>query len=256
MGACQGPAADYRRIRSLRVRRQTGSRGAYAFPALPTGEYSVAFSLPGFRTVVRGDLRMTLNTTLSVDATLEIGGVEETIVIAAAAPVVDVTTTTTAVNFTEELLEDIPNARDIWVAMAQAPGFQMEAYDVGGSHTGTQTGLQAFGFGDQHRTLFEGINVTEGTAWHAGYFDYGSLEDFQLGGAGNMGETHGLGAFLNLTVKSGGDRFSGDVYVDFLNQRTVSDNVPDALRRGGAAGPYRAPPAACGRATRSRSRAT
>ena len=104
---------------------------------------------------------MTLNTTLSVDATLEIGGVEETVIIAVAAPVVDVTTTTTAVNFTEDLLEDVPNARDIWVAMAQAPGFQMEAYDVGGSHTGTQTGFQAFGFGDQHRTLFEGINVTE-----------------------------------------------------------------------------------------------
>ena len=57
-----------------------------------------------------------------------------------------------------------------------------------------------------------------------------------------MGETHGLGAFLNLTVKSGGDRFSDDVYVGFLNERTVSDNVPDALRRGDAAGPYRAPP--------------
>ena len=127
--------------------------------------------------------------------------------------------------------------------MAQAPGFQMEAYDVGGSHTGTQTGYQAFGFGDQHRTLLEGINVTEGTAWNAGYFDYGSLEDFQLGGAGNMSETHGLGAFLNLTTKSGGDRFTGDVHVDFLNDRTVADNVPDALRAGrGAVGPYRAPP--------------
>ncbi|MCY4030262.1 MAG: TonB-dependent receptor, partial [Acidobacteria bacterium] len=221
----------------------TGSQGGYVFPALPTGDYSVTFSLPGFRTVVRDNVRMTLNTTLSVDAMLEIGGVEETITIAAAAPLVDVRTTTTAVNFTEELLEDVPNARDIWAAMAQAPGFQMEAYDVGGSHTGTQTGFQAFGFGDQHRTLLEGINVTEGTSWNAGYFDYGSLEDFQLGGAGNMGETHGLGAFLNLTMKSGGDRFSGDIYVDFLNDRTVGDNVPPALRAGGGAlGPYRAPP--------------
>ena len=221
----------------------TGSQGGYVFPALPTGDYAVTFSLPGFRTVVRDDLRIVLNTTLTVDATLEIGGVEETVTIAAAAPLVDVRTTTTAVNFTEELLEDVPNARDIWAAMAQAPGFQMEAYDVGGSNTGTQTGYQAFGFGDQHRTLLEGINVTEGTAWNAGYFDYGSLEDFQLGGAGNMGETHGLGAFLNLTTKSGGDRFTGDVHVDFLNDRTVADNVPDALRAGGGAvGPYRAPP--------------
>ncbi|MCY3844727.1 MAG: carboxypeptidase-like regulatory domain-containing protein, partial [Acidobacteria bacterium] len=127
----------------------TGSQGGYAFAALPTGDYTVTFALPGFRTVVRGNVRMTLNTTLTVDATLELGGVEETITIAAAAPLVDVRTTTTAVNFTEELLEDVPNARDIWAAMAQAPGFQMEGYDVGGSHTGTQTGFQAFGFGDQ-----------------------------------------------------------------------------------------------------------
>ena len=42
---------------------------------------------------------------------------------------------TTAVNFTEELLKDVPNARDIWVAMAPAPGCHIEAHDVGGSHT-------------------------------------------------------------------------------------------------------------------------
>ena len=219
----------------------TGGQGTYAFPALPTGVYSVTFSLSGFGSVVRENIQMTLNTTLTVNATLEVGTLEEVITITGEAPVVDVKTTATGVNFTEELLEDIPNARDIWAAMAQAPGFQMEGYDVGGSHTGTQTGFQAFGFGDQHRTLLEGINVTETTSGNAGYFDYGSFEDFQLGGSGNMGETHGLGAFFNLTVKSGGDRFNGDIYVDFENESTVGDNVPDALRsRGGTAGPYKA----------------
>ncbi len=34
------------------------------------------------RAVVRGDLRMTLDTTPIVDATIEFGGVEETVVIA------------------------------------------------------------------------------------------------------------------------------------------------------------------------------
>ena len=213
------------------------------FPALPTGDYTVAFSLSGFRTTVRDNVRVVLNAMRTVDAVLEVGGIGETITVAAAAPLVDARTTTTAVNFTEELLEDVSNARDIWAAMAQAPGLQMEAYDVGGSQTGTQTGFQAFGFGDQHRTLPEAINFTEGTSANAGYFDYVSLEDFRLGGAWNMGETRGLGAFLNLTTTSGGDRFSGDVYVDFLNDGTVADNVPDALREGGGTGgPYRVPP--------------
>ena len=49
-------------------------------------------------------------------------------------------TTSIGTAFTKELLTDIPNARDVWAAMSQAPGFQMQAFDVGGSHTGTQTG--------------------------------------------------------------------------------------------------------------------
>ena len=211
----------------------SGSDGSYVFPALPPGVYDVVFELGGFQTVRHEGVRVNLNVTLTINVDMAIAGVEETITITGESPVVDVKTTTTGTNFTDELLNDIPNARDIWASMSQAPGFQMEGYDVGGSHAGTQTGYQAFGFGDQHRTLLEGINVTETTAGNAGYFDYGSFEEFQIGGSGNMGETHGLGAFLNVTVKSGGDRFSGNAYGDLVTSGLVSDNVPDELRQAG-----------------------
>ena len=88
-------------------------------------------------------------------------------------------------NFTKELLTEIPNARDIWAAMSQAPGLQMTAYDVGGSHTGTQTGFLTYGFSGQNQTKLEGIDTTEGTGGNAGYFDFGSFEEFQVGGAGS-----------------------------------------------------------------------
>src|SRR5207244_8761594 len=133
-------------------------------------------------------------------------------------------------NVPNELLQHSPNARDVWAAMAQAPGFQMTAYDVGGSHTGTQTGYQTYGVGYQNKTLLEGINVTEGTGSNAGYFDFGSFEEFQLGGSGNMGEQSGVGALLNLTIKSGGDKFASQVYYDYLGDQTLSNNVPDAFR--------------------------
>ncbi len=35
---------------------------------------------------------------------------------------------------------------------------------------------------------------------------------------------------LSISVKSGGDRFKGTWYSDFLNENTLSDNVPDFLR--------------------------
>ena len=101
-----------------------------------------------------------------------------------ASPVVDSSTTQVGTNFTKELLTEIPNARDIWAAMAQAPGIQMTSYDVGGSRTGTQTGFLTYGFGDQNQTKLEGIDTTEGTGANAGYFDFGSFEEFQVGGAG------------------------------------------------------------------------
>jgi hypothetical protein len=211
----------------------TGADGTYRYPALPPGVYSVTFELAGFQTLKREGIRLGLNQTLSVDAPLQLSSLQETVTITGESPVVDVKNTTVGTNFTKELLQDIPNARDIWAALAQAPGFQMTGYDVGGSRTGTQTGYQTYGVSGQNKTLFEGINVTEGQDANAGYFDFGSFEEMQVGGSGNMGEQSGVGAFLNLTVKSGGDKLSAQVYYDYVGENTLSNNVPEAFRTPG-----------------------
>ena len=65
---------------------------------------------------------------------------------------------------------------------------------------------------------------------NAGYFDFGSFEEFQLGGAGNDAAQDVPGASLNITVKSGGDRFQGTFYSDYENDSTIGNNVPDAFR--------------------------
>jgi hypothetical protein len=221
----------------------TGPDGTYRFPALPSGVYSLSYEMNGFQPGKRENIRVLLNTTLTIDARLQLAGVQEALTVTDDAPTVDIKTTSIGTSFTKELLQDIPNARDVWAAMSQAPGFQMQGYDVGGSHTGTQTGYMAYGVGDQHKTLLEGINVTEATNANAGYFDFGSFEEFQLGGAGNMGEQAGPGGLLNVTVKSGGDQFHGEVYFDYESDGTISDNVPDAFRSPGALGDdgFRAP---------------
>lgn len=221
----------------------TGADGSYNFPALPPGTYTLTFELAGFRTLRREGIRLTLNTTLAINVQLEVATIEETVTVTGESPVVDTRSTTLGTVFTKELLTEIPNARDIWAAMSQAPGFQMTGYDVGGSHTGTQTGYMTYGFAGQNKTLLEGINVTEGQDANAGYFDFGSFEEFQLGGAGNMAEQSGPGAFLNITIRSGGDRFSGQAYFDYEDDSTISDNVPAAFRVPGGldARGFRAP---------------
>jgi hypothetical protein len=212
----------------------TNAEGSYRYPALPPGVYALTFELSGFQTVRREDIRLPLNTTITADVALQIATLAETVTITGQSPVVDIKTTTIGTNFTKELLQDIPNARDLWAAMAQAPGFQMTSYDVGGSRTGTQTGYQTYGVSGQNKTLLEGINVTEGTDSNAGYFDFGSFEEMQLGGSGNMGEQSGLGAFINIReVRRRQARLAG-----LLRPRKRSDDfqqraerISDARRR-------------------------
>jgi len=220
----------------------SGSDGHYRFPALPSGLYTLTFELQGFQTMKRDGVRVTLNQTFTIDAKMKPASLSETLTISADTPTIDTKTTSIGTSFTKELLNDIPNARDVWAAMSQAPGFQMQGYDVGGSHTGTQTGFLTYGVGDQNKTLLEGINVTESTSANAGYFDFGSFEEFQLGGAGNLGEQSGPGALMNISVKSGGDKFMGQIYFDYEDKNTIGDNIADAYKvAGGSLNSFRAP---------------
>jgi hypothetical protein len=208
----------------------TGGDGSYRFLALPPGVYTVAFELSGFQGIKHENIRVVINQTLTVDQQLQVATLQETVTVTGESPIVDTSTTTLATNFTNELLTEIPNARDVWAAMAQAPGLQMTAYDVGGSRTGNQTGYITYGFSGQNQTRLEGIDTTEGRDANAGYFDFGSFEEFQVGGAGSDASTFASGAVLSISVKSGADRFTGDWYSDWLGSDTISDNVPDNLR--------------------------
>jgi hypothetical protein len=208
----------------------TGADGSYRFLALPPGVYDVAFELSGFQNTRREGVRVVINQTLTVDQQLNVATLQETVTVTGASPIVDTSTTQMGTNFTKELLTEIPNARDIWAAMSQAPGLQMTAFDVGGSNTGNQTGYRSYGFDTQNQTRMEGIDTTEGTAANAGYFDFGSFEEFQVGGAGADASAFAGGAVLSISVKSGGDRFNGSWYTDYVGEGQLTDNVPDYLK--------------------------
>jgi Carboxypeptidase regulatory-like domain len=208
----------------------TSAEGDYRFLALPPGTYDVAFELTGFQSVKREGIRVVINQTLSVDQQLAVATLQETVTVTGESPIVDTSTTTMGTNFTKELLTEIPNARDVWAAMAQAPGMQMTSYDVGGSRTGNQTGYRTYGFDDQNQTRLEGIDTTEGTNANAGYFDFGSFEEFQVGGAGADASAFAGGAVLSISVKSGSDRLSGNWYSDYQNDSMIANNVPSFLQ--------------------------
>ena len=208
----------------------TGTDGSYRFLALPPGVYEIDFDLTGFQKVQRQDVRVVINQTLTVDMQMQVATLQETVTVTGDSPIVDTSTTAMGTNFTKELLTEIPNARDVWAAMAQAPGMQMSAVRRRRLEHRHADRLPHLWLRHAEPDANGRHRHDRGTDANAGYFDFGSFEEFQVGGAGADAGAFAAGAVLSISVKSGGDRFKGTFYSDFLNENTLSDNVPDYLR--------------------------
>ena len=78
----------------------TTSEGAYRFILLPIGNYDVTFEIQGFKTLIKEGVRVALRKATTVNATLEISAIEETITVTGEAPIVDKKSSTIATNFT------------------------------------------------------------------------------------------------------------------------------------------------------------
>src|SRR6187402_302390 len=72
----------------------TDSTGQYRVVDLRPGVYAVTFMLPGFRMVKREGVELTGSGTITVNADLQVGTLEETITVTGESPVVDTQSST------------------------------------------------------------------------------------------------------------------------------------------------------------------
>jgi outer membrane receptor protein involved in Fe transport len=210
----------------------TNDQGQYRFPSLPPGEYRIVYELAGFTTVVRERIVVNVGFSATLNVQLSLGTIQETLTVSGQSPVVDTQNTNVQTNFTLEMMKSLPNARDIWALIAIAPGTTMSAFDVGGSRAGTQTGYSAYGRGGQVRVQVDGANATEGTGG-TGYFNYGAFEEVQIGTDSNDASMPSPGVQINAVIRSGGNDFRGELYVDYEHEKLQQRNVTEALQRVG-----------------------
>jgi hypothetical protein len=117
----------------------TDDKGSYRLIQLPIGEYRLTFSLPSFQTVSREQIPVSADKTLTINVTLALAGVEESVTVVGQAPVVDVKSATNAVHLDRQTIDDIPTSRDVWSFLQnRAPQVVNSREDVGGSESGLQ----------------------------------------------------------------------------------------------------------------------
>src|SRR5262245_27903917 len=92
----------------------TDVRGDFQFNRLVPGTYSVRASLPGFKTVTERDTVVVADSTSRVDMKLEIGALEESIVVSGQSPLLDTTTAQRQTVLTRETIDALPARSNIW----------------------------------------------------------------------------------------------------------------------------------------------
>jgi hypothetical protein len=203
---------------------------------LPSGLYTVRFTLPRFQTVVREGITLSLGTTITVDAQLTPAGMRESVTVTGARPVVDSATTKVGVNLKGDSLVAVPNSTDLWGVLAESPGIRMQGFDVGGSHKGSQSFYEVFGIQTQNRVMTEGIDHTQGVAYAGIFGDYYANDEVSVSALGSDVEMSSGGAAIATTVKSGGNAFKGLGHISYEPGHWVGDNRNLALAARGFTG--------------------
>ena len=87
---------------------RTNEVGYYYLPLLPVGEYELIAEAPGFATLKRSGIRLTVGQTLTLDLTLQAAAVAETVTVTAEPPTVDVTRTHVATSVGDIAVANLP----------------------------------------------------------------------------------------------------------------------------------------------------
>lgn len=200
----------------------TGINGGYNFAALPPGTYAVRIELSGFRTYVQEGIAISLGAASTINATLELSAVEETITVTGESPVVDVTSSSVSTNFNAEFIEDLPTMRNVPEMIQVSPGMSA-SYKPGNSDR-----TVAFGSNQQSNNWqVDGIEVTApetGSSWAETNFE--AVEEIQVLGVGAPAEYGNVtGAVFNVVTKRGGNEFHGTANFFLQGDSITGTNV-------------------------------
>jgi hypothetical protein len=189
----------------------TGATGIYRFPSLPPGRYDVSASLQGFQTAKTPNVILTLGQLLTVDLSMAVAGVSETVQVTGESPLIDTKQNATFSVVPTELIDRIPKGRDFTGVLAAAPGANAEARAGGISVDGAS--------GAENRFVIDGVDTTNlqnGSSGKTVVTDF--IQEVQVKTSGYNAEYPGAtGGVVNALTKSGTNQFRGSFNYYYTN---------------------------------------
>ena len=183
-------------------------QGVYRFPALSPGIYEVSANLQGFVAAKVADAQVTLGKQLTIDLTLKLAGVAESVTVSAESPLIDTRASATTASIDSQLIDLIPKGRGLLSVLTQIPGTNNESRGGGLMIDGAS--------GSENRFLVDGVDRTNARTGSATAVSGTEvvMQDFidtvQVKQSGYNAEYRAaLGGVVSAVTKSGSNSFHG-----------------------------------------------
>jgi len=206
----------------------TDGEGRYLITDLRPGQYLVTFSLTGFATVRREGITLPSEFTMTLNADMRVGALEESITVTGDAPVVDVSTAVHTQVLNREAIDAIPTGRTIQGLGQLIVGVNLNLPDTGGARAMQQTYMSTHGMSSANNTVMvDGmmVNGLQGDGAIQMYFNDAMNQEVSYQTSGIGADTSAGGVRLNMIPREGGNRFSGDFKTSYRPGEWQGNNI-------------------------------
>lgn len=216
----------------------TSGTGQYAIVDLRPGTYTVTFALPGFNTVKREGVELTGNFVASVSVEMRVGALEETITVSGEAPIVDVTSSKRQQTISGDVIAAIPSSRQYFGLTTLVPALNIQGNDIGGASGPIFSVFQIHGGRrNEGQVLVDGLSMGfQGMGVSFYVPEVGTAQEVTFSLSGGLGEAPTGGPQMNIVPRTGGNTFSGSLFVTGANGAMQGDNITQEIRDAGLTG--------------------
>jgi hypothetical protein len=210
----------------------TDTSGQYRLVDLRPGLYTVSFSVSGFRTYKRERVELPDNFVATINAEMQLGNLEETVVVTGESPIVDVQSVRRITVLGGETLRELPVARTYGSLLQMNPTVTAtENRDVQ-TTPGRQFFSGAGGRANEGRVEVDGLSVgppTAGGGSSSYNADVGNAQEVTQTSGGGLGESAVGGPSINILPRTGGNTLQGSMFVANVSDWMVGSNLSQEL---------------------------
>jgi hypothetical protein len=223
---------------------KTNDAGAYNITRVPVGTYTIKITATGFQTAVRPGITLVLNQTARIDMQMKIGTVSEQVEVTGSAPVLQTDRTEVSTIIDSTTNDTLPLATRNYVQLTLlAPGSVTPAPNSFNNGDNTASGGRPYINGNREQAnnfILDGMDNNQVSDNLLGYTPApDAIQEFNLitnNASAEFGNFQG--GIISTTLKSGTNRFHGDLWEYFRNDKLNSNswenkfnNAPRSLLR-------------------------